>query len=360
MEQRPDATWKTIQLDENGDPMVMHLYDDKTGLKIEERIYSCKQLRMLKVIGQGEIIQTFYHSDTDTPVIEFSTRYTNNNKDSYQTIFNRDGNQIYSIQVEQVNEFHVRRYSNDTLLYEFIQNTQPPSFTYFYPNGSKLINYTSNGDGSGIWHLYDETGISILSMDEPNEANPANFYSSKIPKPWDPKQAGWELAIIHFKERHHDMEIDTKLYGLEVSDKLAVELKKVKWDYIDSAYGEAYNLPFAINGMLSDDEEVAMESSRLIWAEILHQGSIYECTYKVAGILALMLPSYINDQPVKHRLIEFLYHVLNQPNIREEKTFYTKLIKSIKPAVPLIEQISKDTGNDITHPAQFLLSQISG
>src|SRR3954463_15958496 len=141
-----EKDWKIIQLDENGDPVVMHLYDDKTGLMIEERVYRYKKLRNSRVYGEEETLLTIYHEHTDTPLVESRHHYTNNGKNQHNIHFDSNGNQYYSTRIEQLNELHQRRYSNDVLLVESIQNTQPPSYTYFYPNGTVLINYISHGD----------------------------------------------------------------------------------------------------------------------------------------------------------------------------------------------------------------------
>ena len=245
------------------------------------------------------------------------------------------------------------------LFFEFKKIKQGPSYTYFYPNGKTLINYTSNGDDTGIWQLYDEAGQSILRMDEPNEGNPANFFSFKRPRAEDPAQPAWEWAFVIFKDLQYEQEMTTRLINLAVPKKLAAELKKVDWDSIDSRYGEGYFLPDYINGVLCDEEAVALEGLSRIWREILHKETTYDCTFKVINVLARMLPLYENNEPVKHRLIEFLYKVLNEPAIREDKTPFKKLIKTIAAAAPVIEQTTKSANKDIARAAQFILSQVT-
>ena len=261
--------------------------------------------------------------------------------------------------IEKLSESHVKRYINDVLFFEFKKNSKGPSYTYFYPNEKVLINYASNGDGSGVWQLYDEAGKSILNMQELNEGNPANFFSFKRPRFEDPKEPAWERAIAIFKELQYEQEMTTRLLNLTVPKKLAAELKKVDWDSIDSRYGEGYFLPEYINGVLCDEEDVALEGVSRIWREILYKETTYDCTFKVINILARMLPLYESNEPVKHRLIEFLYKALNEPAIREDKTPYKKLIKIISAAVPVIEATTKNANKDIAGAAQFLLTQVT-
>jgi hypothetical protein len=111
--------------------------------------------------------------------------------------------------------------------------------------------------------------------------------------------------------------------------------------------------------MLCQDEAVVLKSYRRIVREIRHQGSIYECTYKVTGILARMLPLYANDQIVKKNLLPFLYEVLNYQGINENKASYDELIDSIKRSTALIEQLATDADAEVAQCAQFLLSQVT-
>jgi antitoxin component YwqK of YwqJK toxin-antitoxin module len=101
--------------------------------------------------------------------------------------------------------------SNDKLLYEHIKSAgkpaQLPFIRYYYPNGNTLIDYTSHGDGSGTWHLYDEAGIEMLSMEEPDENEPNDFLSTNRGDKWDVNQADWERAIIYFKYRYEERPI---------------------------------------------------------------------------------------------------------------------------------------------------------
>jgi len=70
---------------------------------------------------------------------------------------------LYVIRDEMVTSLYRRRYYNDILVYE----KEAPRITYFYPNGTILVDYSPNSDGTGYWQLYDEQGQVVLKQQQP-------------------------------------------------------------------------------------------------------------------------------------------------------------------------------------------------
>lgn len=346
-----------------GIPMVQRRYDRQTGTVIEEHRYEREKLFVSKVYGPGpgELIQSFYHNDTNPPVVKDRHHYKNNKKDYTQSLFDKEGKHIYSKRTEEINEFHTRIYSNDKLLYERITNTpdDEPVYRYYYPDGNILIDYASLKNGMGIWRLYNQDGSFLLKLSELNEDKPNSFLSSNRAEKWDPNQADWERAIIYFKYRYEEMEIAKKINSLEYPEYLMTELEKVDWDNLESAMEGCEMIPRAINGMLVEDEKVAAECEHSIWYEILHQGTIYEATYKTATVLALMVPYYTHSETIQRRLFNFIFEVLQQPDITYNKKLYKELINAVQLSLPTIIQNAKDANENIAIEAQYLLLGIA-
>lgn len=353
-----------FEWDMNGTPMVKRVYDSGTGAVIEEHKYERGVLWMSKVYNNDELTQSFYYRESDPPVVKSCTLYRNDQQDRMQTFFDADGRQLYSVRSEEVSTLHKRRYYNEVLVYEGIispDDSKAPGFTYFYRNGVTLINYTSHGDGTGMWRMYAEDGQELLTLSETDEADLKEYNDGdKFLPSWssyknDTTGHDWHAVIEIFKSEHKEVIVNEKLNALEVPVYLQKELDKVDWKNIGAAMYKGAKLPIAINGMLADDEDVAKAAEREIWHEIEHQGSIYESTYAVATILANMLPYYTNASLIQQRLFNFLYEVLSQPYITRNKELYQPLIAALNRSQQYILQMAEGDDEEKALKAQFLL-----
>ena len=142
---------------------------------------------------------------------------------------------------------------------------------------------------------------------------------------------------------------------LEVPPHLATELAKVDWKNTKSAMGKCEALPQAINGMLAEDSAIVRESESRIWYEIKHQGTIYEATYKVATVLARMIPYYAHNEIIQRRLFHFVFQVLRQPYIDDGEELYKELIDAVRQSLPTLLQKAKDADDGIALASQYLL-----
>ncbi|TWF35255.1 hypothetical protein FHW36_10941 [Chitinophaga polysaccharea] len=97
---------------------------------------------------------TYYYSGTATPVAKISTVSRKQNKDVISTYFEKTGQELYSIRKEELSPVHKRSYFNDELVCEGHLSSDkggfPESAVYYASGGSKLIDFTNNGDGTGI------------------------------------------------------------------------------------------------------------------------------------------------------------------------------------------------------------------
>jgi hypothetical protein len=209
--------------------------------------------------------------------------------------------------------------------------------------------------------MYDKEGHEILSLPEAKGADRDKHNNWDVFKPyWDDNEPEkmvnyWDAVIEKFTNKHLNIVIAAKIENLEVPPHLAVELAKVDWKNTKSAMSGSETIPRAINGMLADDEDVATKCESRIWYEIEHQGTVYEATYKVATILAQMIPYYAHNIIIQRRLFQFLFRVLRQAYISDEKKLYKELIKAVQQLLPTILQNAKDADDDIALESQYLL-----
>jgi len=351
--------------DLNGAIIVKRVYSPETGEVVEEHKYENGKLNTSKVYAPGELLQSFYHRKVDPPVVKNSILYRNDSNDRTQTFFDETGSKLYSVRIEEVNDHHERRYYNGVLVYEGIGNPDqakaPLGVQYFYPGGATMIDYSPNGDGTGLWRLYDETGQELLTLPVTNEEemNEYNHWDTFMPSwrsyEYANTRTDWDAMIENFKDAHAYKVTEEKLYALVAPEALKQELEKVDWENIETAMAGGKKLPQALTGLLTEDESVVEMCLDTIWYEIEHQGSIYEATWKTATILARMFPYYTNNQTVKSRLISFLFKVLRQSYLTENQELYNEMIAALNAIAPLVLQLAGDEDEQTALRAQYIL-----
>ncbi|WP_146154425.1 hypothetical protein [Chitinophaga ginsengisoli] len=354
-----------LEWDLNGAPIVKRLYDRQTGSVIEEHSYINGRLWKSNVFTADSQTQSFYHEGIEPPVVSHSTLYHNNRKDHQKTYFDTSGKELFVFRSEEISDLHQRKYYNGVLVYEGIQSKDkektPSSFIYYYPEGTTLINYTSNGDGTGQWRMYDKDGHETLSLPEVKETDRDERNKWDVFTPyWDDDEPEkmlnyWDAVIGKFKNKHLNIIVAAKIENLEVPPHLASELAKVDWKNTDSAMTGGETLPPAINGMLAEDSAIATKCESRIWYEIEHQGTIYEATYKVATVLARMMPYYTHSEIIQRRLFQFLFEVFGLAYISESKKLYKELINAVQPSLPTIMQNANDADDGVALASQYLL-----
>ncbi|SEW11351.1 Antitoxin component YwqK of the YwqJK toxin-antitoxin module [Chitinophaga sp. YR573] len=355
-----------LQWDLNGNLVVKQLYNE-TGKVVESYEYNKGMLKTSTVYDAYSMIKSSYYQNIEPPVVETYIVFRNDQKDTEHTFFDQTGKLLYSVRSEEVTKFHHRRHYNGKLVYEGIMaedGTQPPvSIKYYAENGTTLIDYTSNGDNTGVWRLYDATGNPQQSMPVRDEQANKKWPDWEVfLESWSGYdvhylQPDWETIVANFHEANKSFNAENKLNALEIPPYLQKELDKVDWKGIETAMDGGEELPIAINGMLCEDEHVANISRDIIWFQIEHQDCVYEATYQVANILARMLPLYNHLPAVQQRLCKFLYDVLKLYYISTEEKMYEKLITAIniESSLPLIMQWATGADEKVARKAQYLL-----
>ncbi|PSL23008.1 toxin-antitoxin system YwqK family antitoxin [Chitinophaga ginsengisoli] len=349
--------------DLNGDPVVKRLHG-ASGELIEEYKYDNGKLSNSRLYDKDSLVQSFYYREIEPAVVKNRTVYRNNQNDVESTYFDETGKQLFSVRKEEISKLHKRRYFNGQLVSEgtLTSDKENPtaSARYYYPNGATLIDFIANDDGTGTWRLYDVDGQQVQEIPIAAEGD------YKLKK-WDTFMPVWadysvkstdtdsEAVTAQFKKAYKNYLTTQKLQALEVPAPLQAELEKINWETIDTSYGGNEGLPTAVNGMLSEDEDVADMSNGQIWMQIEHQGSVYESTYKIAGIMARMLPLYNHLPIVQLRLGRFLFRVLRLYQIREDEQLYTELTSSFEQALPHIIQWATGPDWETARIAQYIL-----
>ncbi|AEV99088.1 hypothetical protein Niako_2752 [Niastella koreensis GR20-10] len=356
-----------IEWDLNGNLLEKRTYDRSTGKQIERHEYINGKITVSKWYVGEDLFVNCYYEHIHSPVVKISRVYRNNNKDRTDTFFDEAGRELFSIRSEEVSECHERKYYNAILVYEGIQDpdkTKPPvSVRYFYPGGATLIDYTTNGNDTGIFQLYDEAGLVLLTMLQGDEAfiNRKNRWNYFVPE-WT---TGPEHTIIttylhaivqNFRKEYELNVLDKKIKELPVPQHLQAELDKVDWKKITSAWGSGEDLPSAINGLLSEDEEIGRACEERIWWKMAYHGELYEATYATATIIARMLPLYKQATVVEQRLFGLLYKVMIQPGLRNRG--YSEMIAAMEFLIPQLFQWAGDTNPVTARRAQHILIHV--
>jgi antitoxin component YwqK of YwqJK toxin-antitoxin module len=349
--------------DLDGELILKGIYDRETGNLVEERNYENGKLFSLEESTPDVVIQTFYYRDIVPLTVEKRILYRNKAKDQTTTYFDRQGRETCSVHFEIASHWNEREYFNGVLVYECILNDEetkaPVSVRYFYPGGTTMIDYTSNDDGTGWWQMYDEAGRELGKLPELEEHAKIKHRDWKLFSP-DPDsyneetvQPDWETIPLIFKQDQQLLILEEKIHNLEVPAHLQAELEKVDWTTTAMRNGE--ELPVAINGMLSTDEEIALRSYGRIWR---HMYSASDATYKVPIVIGRMLPFYDHIPAVQLHLLRFLFGVFAMDNIKDRKELYDELVASLQPAIPLLSQLANNADEDTAQKARDIMQHL--
>lgn len=371
-DQTEDFTGEYLMWDLNGVLSIRRVYDPNTFEMAEGHQYQDGKLYSSRIIGEGTLESIHYYPDANPPVRKESTLYTNNEKDNTHTFYDQTGQPLFSVRHEKISKYHERRYYNGHLVYEGIRPDdpqQPPvGVNYYYPDGTVMIGYHSNGDGTGYWQLYEEDGsastqLPISGQEHRQQYNDhitdEEYYNDY--KQWNKflptistykpstTQSEWEIVKAAFHAKYTKDMLGIQLAALPVPAYLQQALDVYDWEQISTAMGGGRALPLYIKGLLAESDELAKSCSGKIWMEIAHQGSVYEATYAVAGIVATCLPQL---PAIQERLVEFLFSVLSLQQIGNNK----QLNKSLATCKEIFETRAAHTDDVIALKALYLLS----
>jgi hypothetical protein len=341
---------ESCRWDMNGNLMQRQLNDATTGAPAELHRYLHGKLTHSNYYKDDKEFHHTFYPHLPTPVISETLIYhTIGSGDQEKLFFDETGRQVFSVRKIVVYEVSEQRYYNDQLVYEQIK--QPFSVRYFYPDGNTLIGYSER-----TWQLFDEQGQTVHKFPEAEEErrHSRKTWDGLLPT-WeeyeltDDHQSDFDTARANFELAYEYRCINDRLLELEYLPHLYTELEKVDWYNIGSRTrnGGAI-LPGEINGLLSDDEDMASICAHFIWNEIAYNNAWYESTTHVAITLARMLPYY----PTPGRtFFQQIYKLLKHPHISDEEELYAEL----QPSLPLLLQLAAGEDVEMARWAQFIL-----
>jgi hypothetical protein len=336
------------------------------GALRQQDTYEAGRLWVSKRWADGEVVQSFFHRETDPPAVRVATSYRDGRDDRTTTFFDVEGRKLYSVRMEVPGPHHVRRYYNDRLVFEAIapeDPARPPSKVAYYDlSGALLVSYASTGAGTGTWTLHDATGAAALTLPEDDERsrNEYNNWSCFLPgfASYDDSTTTDDPTCVReaFREAHEDEVLGAALERLEVSPELKAALGKGSWARVETAFGDGRELPKYVNGVLADDPALAEYALAEIWPQIEHQGSVYAATYRVATTLAKVLPSQSSRPAVERRVLGFLVEVLQLAEIRADRGAYTALTAALRLSLGRFEALAFGEDEALSRMGLYLLA----
>jgi hypothetical protein len=348
--------------DRNGTLLEQRSYDDGT-LKRQET-HKDGALWSSKEYTGDAMTQSFYRTRDGKTVIKSSTLYRNNQNDRRTTEYDGEGNPLYSVRMERVSETHVRRYDNDVLVWEAQWSKEgklAPGVKYF--DGDRLlIDYRSDGDGTGTHVLYRQDGSVEATLDVDNEAN-RNEYGN-----WDAFLPGF--AYYEADRRRTDVEFAREIF-LDAVDEQRFErtvaqvevpphlqaIHDVDWTQSRSANRTA-QLDRLLVMMLGDDEALAQRAGGAIWAAIEEQDCVFTATYDVAQTLGRVVSSLRGG--ARQRAVKELANIVclaAMPHEQPER--YDAVVNELRERLPLLEDVAGSLDDDDGRAVLHLLSVVN-
>lgn len=339
--------------DMNGNLMQREINDAGTGAREALHRYLHGKLTHSKFYKDDEEFHHTFYTHLPTPVISETLIYHSKGSGHQEKLFfDESGVQVFAVRKVVVHEVSEQRYYNGQLVYE--QTKEPFTVKYYYPDGSTLISYADL-----TWQLYDEQGQALLQFPEAEEErrHSHSTWDGLLPD-WEEyeltadHQPDFEVARKNFELAAAFRSINDRVLEMEYLPHLYAELEKVDWFNIVSRtqHGGAI-LPGEINGLLSDDEDMADICAHYIWHEIAYNNAWYESTTQVALTLARMLPYYPTPGKI---FFQQLFKLLKHPHIQDEEELYAEL----QPSLPLLLELAAGEDVEMARWAQFILTRI--
>lgn len=254
------------------------------------------------------------------------------------------GKEMYAVTFEHLSDLHKQHYYNDTLVAVGIlcEDEQHPtvSATYFYANGTKMIELILQDDHTGEWKFYSDAGT--VSKHLPITAATSYrlkcwdiFLPDRVTYNEDYTKTDWESIEELFNEYHDKYWLGKRLADMDVPP-----------------LSDNYNL---IHGMLSEDEALATFAEEKIWSMLNDWETAADVPCKTAIIVAQLFSHYNYQPAIQTRLAKFVSEVLHFTSNDDNEALYTVLINTVQPWLPTVINWAQDTDDQRAQIAQYIL-----
>lgn len=348
--------------DRNGMLLERCTHSDDAEMVHKQEFENGLLRRETEVRGNEKTVNYFRTLHGKTSVTS-STVYRGNN-DRTETQYDSDGKPLYSIRLEEVTSTHKRRYDDNHLVFEAIWSKDiqqlPQKVQYFDYQGRIIVDYLSNGDGSGSFRLHDGEGAVLETITISDEAK-FNKYGM-----WDRYLPGF--ASYHGNRTQTDPEFVAERFRDKVEEtrfaafiatairppELVPILSKFAWDKRGLPHQET-PLDKAIVLLLGDDESIAQRVSGWVWACIEEQGCIFSATYDVALTLARAAP--VLSQAARRRALRTLADIVALPAMpHEDEGRFAEVLAEISNISELLHTFAQEANAEDRQAVLHMLS----
>ncbi|AKU95567.1 hypothetical protein AKJ09_02231 [Labilithrix luteola] len=351
--------------DRNGTLLEQRVYgDDGKMQRLEE--YKNGALWMTKVYDGGELTQSFYRTRKGESVLRSSMLYRNEQNDRRETLYDKDGKPLYSVRLEKVTETHERRYYDDVLVFEAKWSAKSrrekhaPDVKYF-DGKSVLIDYRSDGKGSGVFTLYRRDGSVEATLNGVAEASLSESGN------WDtflPGFASYEsdrkITDVEYVRDAFLIQVDEDRFEEAVAKVVVPRqlkaIEAINWKKSRSADKYA-KLDKLLVVMLTSDKNLARRASDAIWSAIEEQDCVFDATYDVALTLTRLAPSLKGK--FRQRAMRELAKIVCLPALPDQlPKRYESLEQELRAELALLESYARShdsaSGREVLHVLSLL------
>lgn len=290
------------------DGLLLHrcIFDKEYEEPIENYLYKQGKLYQSRIFEtRDRYITSYYH---DNGKVKESQLQTNNYSDKLYTYFDQTGKTLFTVFDERISPDHDRRHYNGILVYE----GDLTNVNYYYPDGTVMLHYTFNGNGTGYWTLYEQDGsISVTwAIEREKDYYRGDFLT------WPPHfdlnviTPEWELIKATFNKQYTAAMFKQQLAALPIPSFLKKAITKLRWDVVEELQED---IPLYFLGLFADDAAIAANAQTRLWNELTtRDGYIFPVTYQVANMIIKFQPKFPN---IKERLHTYLQEIIAIPDL---------------------------------------------
>lgn len=353
--------------DRNGVLQERHHYEDNGDFR-KETFRSGALWSTLETRGADKV-QTFYRQREGEPVISSCTVYRGGDNDREITVYDKQGQRLYSARMEEVAPGHLRRYYDGQLVFEAIwQPTaleEPPGKVEYYgAHGELLVDYQPLGGGRGELRLHKDGVIERLPVTDEAKRNKYGQWGRLLPGfgSYNEKRAqrDWEGVEQGFRAELDQHRFQERVAAQPIPEELAPLLNAVSWDELPSAIRGA-RIDRLLAMMVSAGPEDAARAREEIWGCVEQQDCVFPASYAAVESLAGMvplIPSFASEG-AERRVLGLLAETMCLPAMPgEDPDRFAEVAAAVREVAPSLVQALRSADEALGHQLLHLLSVV--